>query len=301
MTGHEDTERSERPAFELTSVIIPVFNEAEHLPSQLAALEGQTYEGAWEVVVADNGSTDGSDDIARSWADRLPDLRVVYGSDKQGCGYARNVGARAARGDFIVVCDADDVVGPGWLEAMVEAGRLYDVVGGRLETSTLNSPSVESWRPPQGVDGLPSPIGFLPHAPGGNCGVRTEVFHDLGGWREDLESGDDVDFSWRAHLASYRLGYAPDAVVHYRFRDDPWVTARQAFHYGLVQPLLYREYRSSGMARSSIGYALRSWARVIKHIGAMIRSGEDKGLWLRKAGLRAGRLVGSLRYRTLYL
>ena len=139
------------------------------------------------MVVVDNGSSDGSDDMALAWSDRLPDLRVVYALDRTGCSHARNVGARAARGDFLAICDADDVVEPRWLEAMVEAGRRCDIVGGRLDQISLNSPLARSWRPSLPEDHLQVAFGFLPYAVGGNCGIRVEVLRALGGWREDLQ------------------------------------------------------------------------------------------------------------------
>ena len=296
-----ETEISTVPDFELVTVVIPVLNGAETLGMQLEALTAQTYRGAWEVVVVDNGSTDGSDEIALAWSNRLPDLRVVYALDRKGCSHARNVGARAARGDFLAICDADDLVTPQWLEAMAEAGRTCDIVGGRLDQVSLNTPLSRSWRPLLPEDGLQVAFGFLPYAVGANCGVRVEVFRALGGWREDLAvCGDDVEFSWRAQLASYRLCYAPEAVVRYRFREDPRATARQFFNYGRVQPRLYRDYRDRGMPRSSLRWAFREWLRIVLRVGDLLGSSRRKGLWMRRAAYRWGRLRGSLRERVLF-
>jgi glycosyltransferase involved in cell wall biosynthesis len=299
MEERHETETSTVPSFELVSVVIPVLNAAGTLPMQLEALTSQTYTGAWEVVVVDNGSSDGSDEIAFGWSHRLPHLRVVYALDRKGCSHARNVGARAARGDFLAICDADDVVEPGWLEAMAEAGRTCDIVGGRLDRVSLNSPLARSWRPPPSDDTLPS-LGFLPYAVGANCGVRTKVFRALGGWNEDLAvCGDDVDFSWRAQLSSYRLCYAQGAVVRYRFREDPRDTARQFFNYGRVQPALYRDYRDRGMSRN-LRWAFREWLWLVRHVGDLMGSAPRKGVWMRRAAFRGGRLLGSVRVRVWY-
>jgi glycosyltransferase involved in cell wall biosynthesis len=297
----EDSEPPLIADFQLVSVLIPVLNAGGTLPMQLDALAAQTYQGAWEVIVVDNGSTDGSDRMAVEWSDRLPNLRVVYALNRKGCSHARNVGARSARGDFLAICDADDVVEPGWLEAMAQAGKTCDVVGGRLDWTSLNSPLTRSWRPPPAEDGLPVSLGFLPYAVGANCGVRMEAFRALGGWNEDLAiCGDDVDFSWRAQLASYRLCYAPEAVVRYRFREDPRATARQFFNYGRVQPGRYRRYRDRGMPPSSWKWAGREWVWIGLHVGDLVGSSERKGAWMRKAAYRWGRLLGSLRERVWY-
>ena len=69
-------DRPGRPAQPVVTVVIPVLNGETWLPEQLAGLEAQDYEGDWEVLAVDNGSTDGSAALLRSWEDRLP-LRVV--------------------------------------------------------------------------------------------------------------------------------------------------------------------------------------------------------------------------------
>ena len=81
------------------SVIVPVLNAVPTLGQQLEALSRQAYDGTWEVVVADNGSTDGSPELAAAWQDKLPALRVIDASDRRGAGATRNAAARVARGD----------------------------------------------------------------------------------------------------------------------------------------------------------------------------------------------------------
>src|SRR6185295_6515304 len=67
--------RPPRPA--LTSVVIPAYNAAATIGAQLDALAAQTYNGAWEVLVCDNGSSDTTLEVVASYTDRLPRLRVV--------------------------------------------------------------------------------------------------------------------------------------------------------------------------------------------------------------------------------
>ena len=114
------------------SVIIPAFNAAETLDAQLRALSQQQWGGTWEVVVADNGSTD--DTVARAALrkDDLPALRVVDASGERGPSFARNVGARVADGDYLLFVDADDIVEPGWLAHMAEAAIDHPLIAGSL-------------------------------------------------------------------------------------------------------------------------------------------------------------------------
>jgi glycosyltransferase involved in cell wall biosynthesis len=285
----------------MVSVIVPVLNGEATLGAQLEALVGQTFRGNWEVIVADNGSSDRSVDVARSFEGRLPGLQVLDASGRRGASHARNVGARAARGGFFAFCDHDDVVTPGWVGAMVEAAELFDLVGGRMECHLLNGSVVASWRHPKPREDLSVCLGFLPYAPGGNCGVRASVFRDLHGWDEDWAlSGQDVDFSWRAQLASHRLGYAPDAVVHYRFRTDLRAMARQAYGYGYGHTRIYREYRDRGVERPKAISGLKAWAFLLVHADRL-RHPDRRGAWVYRLALRTGRLTGSVKNRVLLL
>src|SRR5207244_3518041 len=92
---------------ELISVIVPVYNAMPMLAEQLEALSKQTYRGPWELIIADNGSSDGSREIAEAWRSRIPSLRVVDASARRGPATARNVGVEAATGGLLAFCDAD--------------------------------------------------------------------------------------------------------------------------------------------------------------------------------------------------
>jgi glycosyltransferase involved in cell wall biosynthesis len=186
----------------LVSVVIPVRDAASTLREQLVALAAQTYSGAWEIVLADNGSTDATTDIARSWSEDGVELRIVDASERPGSSFARNRGAAEARGAFIAFCDADDVVAPGWLEAMVAEAREYDAVTGPQDAS-INSPRVQQWRPPRPTT-LPRSA-FLPYAPSSNLGVWADVYARTGGFDEDYPQAHDVEWSWRAQLAGYTM------------------------------------------------------------------------------------------------
>src|SRR3954451_13832321 len=201
------TGQPRHPEPDLVSVIIPVRNGADTLGAQLEALAGQTFGGNWEIVLADNGSTDATLELARATRIAGVGLRIVDASARPGSSFARNVGAHEARGEFLVFCDADDAVAPEWLAAMATAARDFDAVTGPQEETALNDPSVQQWRPAR-ARALPSG-GFLPYAPSCNLGVWAEVYKRTGGFNEEYPQAHDVDWSWRAQLASFTLGYAP--------------------------------------------------------------------------------------------
>lgn len=287
---------------DLVSVVIPVRGEEPYLGEQLRALAGQTYAGAWEIVLVDNGAGEGARRTVREWAGRrLPSLRVVDASSRRGLNRARNAGAAAARGEFLAFCDADDVAAPGWLEGLVDAGASADLVGGRLELDTLNSPLTRAWfdwDAPTGL--LTGGHRFLPFLPGGNCGVWAAVARAVR-WDERFAYGSsDKEWAWRVQLASYRPAFAPDAVMHQRFSSTPAGVARQYFRYGISHPRLYRCFRRAGMPRASVREALDAWRRLAVAAPDALRSKERRGKWVRECSLRLGRLVGSARALAVY-
>ena len=209
-----------RGAPSLVTVALPVLDEEHHIGDQLAALASQTYAGEWEVVIADNGCTDRTVELALGWRSRLPSLRIADATACRGINHARNVAADGAAGDLLAFCDADDVAAPGWLSALAEAAPRADLVGGVLDPAALNPRRVlERHDRPSANTDLPVAHGFLPYVPGGNCAVWTDVARHLS-WDESFRFGNsDIDFAWRAQLAGHRLAFAPDAVMYRRL--DP--------------------------------------------------------------------------------
>ncbi len=284
----------------MVSVVIPVLNGEEHIAEQLEAVSRQTYGGAWEVLVVDNGCTDRTIPIVESWRDRLPQLRVVDARARRSLNHARNRGAEEARGEFIAFCDSDDVVSPEWLEALVEAGADADLVAGMEEPYSLNTEREQSWRPTDPHVALKSTAGFLPWVSGGNCGIWADVARSVV-WDESFTYGSsDIEFSWRAQLASYRVAFAPRAVMSQRYRQGLRPLMRQYYRYGKSDPQLYRRYRRHGMRRDDLRVTLRKWKRLARRAPDLLRSQEGRGDWLRIAARTSGRMVGSIRWRVFY-
>jgi glycosyltransferase involved in cell wall biosynthesis len=295
--------RATRPASPpaLISVVMPVLNGEAHISEQLTALASQSYSGPWELVIVDNGCTDRTIEIVRSNHHALPAVRIADAKGKRGLSHARNVGAAAAQGDFLAYCDADDVVSPGWLEALAEAAPDCDLVGGRNEWERLNEPTVIAWRPSHEMTELMRAHDFLPYAPGGNLGVWRSVARTVG-WDERFAfGGSDQVFAWRAQVADYRLAFAPDALVHLRFRRSIAATARQFYRYGRAGPFVHRAFREFGIPEADNRPALEKWRQLAIRLPDVFSSRARRGHWIRTAAFRLGRLVGSVRARALVL
>ena len=282
------------------SVVIPCLNSADQLPVQLWALAREKWQGWWEVVIADNGSTDGTREVAEQFKDRLPRLLVVDASARRGAAYARNVGARSASGEAFLFLDADDEIAPGYLPAMADALAYHDFVAAYRDSESLNTGWVRMSRHTHPYEGFRTFFNFLPHAGGTRIGVRRSIFESVGGFDQNLLRGEDVDFCWRVQLVGTPLRLAPEAIARVRYPDSFGRMYRQARLSGRGDALLYRRYRAAGMPGRSIGDGLREWLRLIRRL-PHIRGTSDRARWLRRLGQCVGRLEGSLRYRVLYL
>ena len=285
---------------DVVSVVMPVYNGAGTLDDQLAALAGQDYDGRWELVVADNGSDDGSVALATAWGDRFPSLRVIDASARRGGPAADNIGAAAAIGSVLLFCDQDDIVQPGWLAAMASALQDHDFVVGRNEFASLNP-----MEPHAGVVRSAEPndpgdqYGFLPFGLSCNLGVSRRAFEAVGGFDEDIPGADDVDLCWRVQLAGYPMWSESGAVVAKRRRRTAAGVWRQHFNFGVHDVMLYGKYAGRGMPRR-LRRAGRRYAWLVVHVMDLATPARRRS-WVRVAAAQAGRLVGSLRSRTLYL
>ena len=282
------------------SVIIPCFNGAKTIATQLEALDIQVWEEPWEVIVSDNGSTDRTCDVVEGFRDRLSHLRIVDASGKKGQAYALNVAVRAARSDAVAFCDADDEVAPGWVAAMGEALRDHDLVAGRFELKKLNPPWLAlSHAQEHGLNTYRYPS-FMPHAGSGNMGVRRSVFQSAGGFDESIPYLFDTDFCFRAQLAGTRIHFVPDAVLHYRAPADLGSIWRKAGMNGQYNVLLYKKYRPLGMPKLSLRSGLAAWGHTLGGVMGL-RNKADLAQWAWGFAWRLGRVKGCLKYRTLAL
>ena len=291
-------------ALDTVAVVLPVRDGAKTLGAQLRALSEQTYPAPFPIVIVDDGSRDSTGEVAEQWARTLPNLRILRSPIPRGLSWARNTGAKAVSAEYLAYCDSDDVADPGWLAAMTAGLATSDLVGGHLDLDALNSPRSLAWRshipPPTGEPGLPHGEGYLPYAVGANLGVRRSVLTDLGGFDQRLSGHEDVEFCWRAQMASYSLSYAPDAIMQYRLRDTLHGLATQRYHYGTSFAHVYSLYAEHGDLPSASRLAIaRQWSQVLMRAPAALRSNSSTGQWVFDASWLVGCAVGSARRHVL--
>ena len=102
----------------MISIIIPAYNAEKYIAECLDSVRGQTFED-WEVILVDDGSTDGTPSICDRYAADDPRIRVVHVKNG-GVSKARNIGLSMAAGDYVAFADADDILPPKSLEIRME-------------------------------------------------------------------------------------------------------------------------------------------------------------------------------------
>ncbi len=106
------------------SLIVPIYNVEDYLPTTLDSIVRQTL-SHFEVILVDDGSTDGSREIAENYCQRQPHWQLIT-QEQQGVSVARNVGTQQASGDFVTYLDGDDWLCPQTLETLMLAAQQYD-------------------------------------------------------------------------------------------------------------------------------------------------------------------------------
>lgn len=213
----------------LVSVTVVTWNSGVHLSHCLFALLKQTWRD-FEIILVDNGSTDGSmDGIANQWKG-LP-FTIERLEHNQGFAAANNIGARLARGKWIALLNADAYPEPDWLANLLRAAEqnpeytafsscqiqydaphLLDGAGDAYHISGL------AWRNgyclPADKHGLEKRDIFSPCAAAAL--YSREEFLKFGGFDEDYFSYfEDVDLGFRLRLNGTKCLYVPDAIVHH--------------------------------------------------------------------------------------
>jgi glycosyltransferase involved in cell wall biosynthesis len=280
----------------VASIVIPAYNAAGTIDVVLGRIAAQASVIDFEVIVADNGSTDCTCRRVEAWTDRLP-IRIVDASARPRQAAARNIGAWEARGDLLVFTDSDDAVMPGWLDAWRALDPAVEFASGPVVVFDGGDD------PPEHVSSaatrLPIHMGFLSYALGTNFAVRRTRFETIGGFDESMPPAEDVELSWRLQVEGVELAFVPEALVAKRERSSVRAIVRQYYAYGLRDPALYYRYRSAGVHRAPTGETLKSYAGLLVRLPLLYHRGQ-RVKWGRQIGRRAGRLVGSARTRAFY-
>jgi GT2 family glycosyltransferase len=223
----------------LISVVIPVFNAGRYLAQAIQSILAQSL-GDFEVLVYEDGSTDGSIDVLRAFARSDRRIKVHFGVHQ---GYSKwlNQGLADAAGDFIARMDADDVASPdrfAMQAAFLQNNKDVAVAGACVIAIDSDGDPIYPFLLPltheeidrEHMAGRP---GMLIHPA---TMIRRQALLDVGGYRTEFEPAEDLDL-WLRLAERARLANLPDFLLQFRQHPDSvsrvkkerqWANARRA-------------------------------------------------------------------------
>jgi GT2 family glycosyltransferase len=212
----------------MISVIIPAHNEGGNLADTVSAALENAGCDAVEVVVVDDGSTDGSPGLV---ADRFPGSHQVRILREEGLGVARarNRGAQAASGEILVFMDGHCYTPPGWLSGLAvplaepQVGLVGPAFASLLQGNGPRGFGAVWADASLEIQWLPQLAGqpyWVPLLPGGCHAIRREVFDRLGGYDEGMTrwGAEDHELCMRAWLLGYQVVFQPAVTIYHLFR-----------------------------------------------------------------------------------
>lgn len=291
------------------SVVIPAFNARALLPVQLRALNTQSDAPDFEVIVVDNGSTDGTGEVARSFAAEASyPLRVVRAAEHQGPGYARNVGAGRARADLLMFADADDVVSRWWIRSgkrAFETSFLWSggatpmseqEMRGDVEEVRARARDTDGWEPVR-----PGSLHeAFPVVMGCDFGCTRQAFEAIGGFDQSHGTAfEDNDFGLRAHRLGITVDHAPAVRIAYRVIPTFRAEAKRALgqtNGHVLDVIRYGLERESALPNPAEELARTAVAAVLMAAGRRDRNWTAIGL---RAAVATGLSRAWFRHRVL--
>jgi glycosyltransferase involved in cell wall biosynthesis len=203
----------------LISIAVPIYNTARFLPAALDSVLAQDH-ADWEGLLWDDGSTDGSGDIAASYAEHDARFRVMGNGRQNGNPHALANALAPAMGDFIGVLDSDDVLEPNALSAMLQfmqanrgVGMAYsqhieiDEAGGYLRNGTC---FLTPYSPQRLL------VDFMTYQ---FRLIHAGAYRAVGGYDPGVDESADYDLCLRLS-EQYAIGYFPQSLYRYRIRHD---------------------------------------------------------------------------------
>ena len=211
----------EDPMKPLVSILIPAYNAEEFIADAIRSAIAQTWRHK-EIIVVDDGSTDGTDEVARGFASKNV---VVLSKENQGAAAARNLAFQLSQGEYVQWLDADDLLAPDKIERQFAA-----LCEGDGERTLLSSSWAYFYYRTKRARFIPTslwqdlmPVEWLLRKLGeGHC-MQTATWltsraiaEAAGPWDSRLHVDDDGEYFCRALLASEGTRFSPEARVYYR-------------------------------------------------------------------------------------
>ncbi|MCU0508718.1 MAG: sugar transferase [Anaerolineae bacterium] len=258
------------------SVVIPAYQAVETIGACLAALAGQTASpGSFEVIVVDDGSTDGTAEIARAAG------VIVARQAHAGAAAARNCGAALAHGEFLLFTDSDCEPVPGWIEAITAPFSDPEVAGTKGTYLTRQRSIVARFTQIEYEDRYDRMRGSerIDFIDTYSAAYRRDIFIANGGFDPRFLINEDQEFAFRLAEKGYKLVFAPDAQVYHRHNATVGQYARRKFKIGMWKVRVTRQHptqvvkdsHTPGALKAQLVIAALSLALAFVNLGALAR------------------------------
>jgi glycosyltransferase involved in cell wall biosynthesis len=231
------------------SVIVPSFNRQEEIRELLDSFTRLQFPPEkYELIIADDGSTDGTETLVREYRQQCNFTLHFYRQENRGPGMARNMGMEKAKGDFFIFIDSDCTVSPQWLQAIeTDLHREQaDAFGGPDSYREGFSPLLKAIN--YAMTSFITTGGIRGHKKKGlgkyyprsfNMGLSREVYEKIGGFGA-LRHGQDIEFSHRIIQSGAKVILVPHAIVYHKRRTSVKKFFRQVFNWGAARINLYK-------------------------------------------------------------
>ncbi len=258
------------------SVVVCTYNGKRTIRDCLEGLRKLEYPN-YEVIVVNDGSTDGTGDIAKEYG-----FKVIT-TENRGLSSARNTGMRAAKGEIVAYIDDDALPDPHWLTYLAATFLKTDHAG----VGGPNLPPPDDGTVADCVANSPGgPIHVLltdqeaEHIPGCNMAFRKAALEAIDGFDHRFRiAGDDVDLCWRLQQRGWTLGFNPAAMVWHHRRNSVKTYLKQQMNYGKAEADLEKKWPEKYNAAGHVPWAGRLYFNGFEQLLGSFRGRIYQGTW----------------------
>lgn len=240
----------------LVSVIIPTKNASRHLKSLLTSLQKQTYKNIEVVINDDKVTTDDTEKVVRSFKG----VKVIYLKENKSMAQGRAVGAKRAKGDYLLHIDADMILGPRVVESCVKKSDQYDAIiipevsfgEGYWAKVRVFERSLYV-----GDDTMESARFF-----------SRGAYNSVGGHNKDMVLSEDKDLDLRIREAGFKVGRIKEPIYHNEGKLSIWKDMRKKFFYGKTARVFISQHPEHSLKQGNLIFRaayFRNWKKIVSH------------------------------------
>lgn len=293
------------------SLIIPAYNAEATIAEAIESVMDQAYDrDDYEIVVCDNNSKDSTAEIIKKYPVKYLNAEI------QGASSARNTGAEASQGDWLIFMDSDCVADKNLIASYAEAIDSEDDVnflGGNIIGVPSENPISKYITERKGAFNQRERTLFsrpLPFVITANSAFRRATFQEIGGFDESILIVEDKDICWRLLMTGHRLKYIDEAIVLHKHRTTLTGFIKMMMGYGYGYTFLYKKYGKNLKNWPEGKLNIKSYLSLsfaILKLPQILLMNDSNSRWrlflevLRESSYLAGKMVSSIRNRIIYL